>query len=184
MTRNPATDNSAPTIKQLLFHEAMDSVSFASALGKCFNDIAGLSPRDIADMKRSWEQIPIAGQPIRPEKIALFEYIEAQHENGETVESTLQTAIGRGFAPIPRRRRGSDPLQDVEKSLLREYWRYKRKKNAGLDPAIAYGSNALFDSILAKQWDTAAAIFANANKVRRIKVCDTLNRILQNRDAR
>lgn len=164
------------------FHPDLDREEFAQRLAVRFSFLQSADPKTIADVDASLGRLPTRGQPINVNTVALFRQADAKHRNGTTLETAIELAMEQFPDVKPRRRRTkkidghTDPDHD-KFMLLAEYKRYRGLLSVGLDPAIPYSTNNLFEFILTRQWQKAAAVFAKANKEQRARYCLRLNRM-------
>ena len=168
-----------------IFHANLGKDDFALLLEARFQFLQAADPGTISDIDASLGKLPIRGQPINANALKLFRHADIEHQRGAALETAIERAMEQLPDVKPRRRRTkkiaghTDPDHD-KLILLAEYKRYRGLIAAGLDPAIAYSSNNIFEFVLTRQWQKAAAIFSKANKQRRAKLCWRLNRIGSN----
>lgn len=116
---------------------------------------------------------PTRGQPVKIEDAPIFERIDSLRMQGKTARDATEVAV---VESEPHRDRYGDYILNKVDTTQRTHRRHRKRAKDGLDPNRSYDENIFFECIMNKQWQTAAAIFVNANKLRRVRLCKTLNK--------
>lgn len=111
------------------------------------------------------------GRSVSQDNLKIFQLIDERHRQGSTVISAIRSVIEEHLIELNDHSDSEDRIE----TATREYRRYRKTRDAGLDPSRTYDDNSLAEFILSKQFTPAAAIFAIADKKRRIRICGKLN---------
>lgn len=111
------------------------------------------------------------GKPVSQNNLKIFQLIDERHRQGGTVTAAIRSIIEEHFAEV----NSNSDSEDRIETTTREYRRYRRIRDAGLDPSRTYDDQSLVEFILSKQFTLAAAVFQVANDERRARICDKFN---------
>lgn len=154
----------------------MTQKEFEFKIGYYYPDIDG----NIASSFRSSMQANprrAEGKPVDRGNLLIFQQIDQYHQQGSTIIAAIRLVFEEQRVGL------NDDVdhEDEIDTVVREYRRYRKTRDAGLDPSRTYDDNSLAEFILSKQFALAAAIFATADKKRRIRICGKLNERIMHR---
>ncbi len=117
------------------------------------------------------------GKPVNQNKLKVFQLIDERIGQSYTIVAAIRFVVEEYNAGLSD---NSDREDEIE-TITREYRRYRKTLDVGLDPSRTYDDQSLAEFILSKQFALAAAIFAIADEKRRIRICDKLNERIMHR---
>lgn len=156
-----------------MFHADMTAQQMAKALEERFGYLQ--PPSDFVEaISNSSNAPPVRGMPVNVENVQLFMRIDELLQQGMTHLAATEFAVTE--ATQSHKDSGND-IQDKVESLIRQYRRYRRRVDGGLDPYRRYNKDSFSAHIMAREWKKAAAIFSDSKTERRVQLCDMLNMI-------
>lgn len=156
-----------------LFRPEMKRDEMEAVLRVRFTTLPLASNEIIAAVERSISTIRPKGQKVNTSNLSIFQCADEKRKQGTTIGEAIRYALNA--SPCPRRTQNDS--EDEIDSLTRQYRRYRNRIDGGLDPQFSHQGSIFFEFVLMRQWSKAAAIFANANRELREKICAGLNKI-------
>lgn len=158
------------------FSPTMSTEEFAARLEDLYRSLDENTARAF---KSSMKASPrtAEGKPVSQNNLRIFQLIDERHRHGGTVSAAVRSIIEEYFTELNDHSDSEDRIE----TTARQYRRYRKVRDAGLDPSRTYDDESFAEFILSKQFALAAAIFAVADDERVARICDKLNARIMHR---
>lgn len=158
------------------FSPTMSTEEFAARLQDFYR---GLDENTARAFRNSMKASPrtAEGKPVSQDNLKIFQLIDERHRQGGTVTAAIRSVIEE----YPTELNDYSDSEDRIETTTRQYRRYRKVRDAGLDPSRTYDDESFAEFILSKQFALAAAIFEVADDDRLARICEKLNARIMHR---